>query len=181
MQKVFSSSEEMAAALEAAEAGALALVEAGKAEGNTAFKAKDYASALSSYRAAIGHAPNPEVDDVSESMRALCTVLHSNCAEALLQLERPAEAAEAARRALALDGDHAKSAQRLLRAERAIEKQAAQEERKRRQAEQRARKAAAEKARAAKAAERAAKAKAAEEEDDCEEFFTPGYLSSIKS
>ncbi len=87
-----------------------------KAEGNTAFKAKDYSLAETKYADAIRAAERAKTSDSVEEM---LVVLHSNRAEALIQLSRFDEASTAARAALQRDPSHAKSKQRLQRAQEA--------------------------------------------------------------
>ena len=133
-----------------------------KAEGNAAFKAKDYSLAETKYadalRACGRFAADPELKEMS-------VVLNSNRAEALLQLSRFDEAQKAARAALAVDPSHAKSKQRL---QRAIDAVAAEKK-----------KAAAKKKKAAQAARKKKNSNSAPD-DGIEEFFTEGYLELEK-
>ena len=127
-----------------------------KAEGNTAFKAKDYSLAETKYADAIraaGRAPR------SASVDEMVVVLNSNRAEALLQLSRFDEATKAARAALQRDPSHAKSQQRLQRAQTALTKQKQKEARAKKKEAQAARK----------------------QDDGIEEFFTEGYLEMEKA
>ena len=86
----------------------------------------------------------------------MAVVLHSNRAEALLQLGKHDKALEACEAALALDPSHMKSQQRKQRAEAARTKAQIR----------------------AKRSQKAKKAQA--REPDMEEFFTPGYLELAK-
>lgn len=100
-----------------------------KAEGNTAFKAKDYAVAEQKYEQALKAARRSAVDDetgeliVGDETAELIVVLNSNRSEALLQLARFAKAAEAAQAALQRDPSHSKSKDRLARAEGALQRE----------------------------------------------------------
>ena len=126
-----------------------------KVEGNTAFKAKDYSLAETKYADAIRAAGRTKA---SASLDEMLVVLHSNRAEALLQLSRFDEATTAARAALQRDPSHAKSRQRLERAQAGATKQKQKE------------------ARAKKMAARAER----QQDDGIEEFFTEGYLELEK-
>ncbi len=128
-----------------------------KAEGNTAFKAKDYSLAETKYADAIRAAERAKTSDTVVEM---LVVLHSNRAEALIQLSRFDEATTAARAALKRDRSHAKSKQRLQRAQDAVQKQKQKEARAKKKAAQAARK---------------------QPDDGIEEFFTEGYLELEKS
>ena len=118
-------------------------------------KAKDYAAAHADYSAALLALTDEGKDDDN----TMAVVLHSNRAEALLQLRRFPEAAEAAKAALSLDPGHAKSKQRLQRAESGLEKVAKEKWKKDQQR----------------------KTRAAEATDDIEEFLTSGYIELQKT
>jgi colicin import membrane protein len=127
-----------------------------KEEGNACFKAKDYAGAEEKYGESLRLLAG---DAGGEGHTAMMVVLHSNRAEALLQLGKHEKAAAEAEKALALDPGHVKSRQRKERAG---------------QAKARA------KAKAKAAAKKKKKAAAKPANDGIEEFFTPGYLELEK-
>lgn len=104
-----------------------------KAEGNDAFKAKDYSLAETKYADALRACGRFAADAV---LKEMSVVLNSNRAEALLQLGRFDEAQKAARSALTADPAHAKSKQRLQRAVDAVAKQKAQAAREKKKAAQ---------------------------------------------
>jgi tetratricopeptide (TPR) repeat protein len=135
-----------------------------KTEGNAAFKAKDYSLAETKYADALRAATRAKS---SASIDEMVVVLHSNRAEALLQLSRFDEAAKAARAALQRDPSHSKSQQRLQRAQDAVTKQ--------KQKELRAKK------KATQAARKQDKQDKQDKDDGIEEFFTEGYLELEKS